>query len=336
GYNGDLHLSWQEEIGGDVTVLRTSTLTSVGWSPPVEVSRGTGWFVNWADFPAVDRLAETNWIAHWRGRDHRGIHIEYSLSADGEHWSTPAVLSGTGVEQGFASAFRPIEGHSVDVPHVVWIDTDRGQSALLSMAVNGEDLKLAVASVCDCCQPSLVASQSGSLLAYRGRSENEIRDIYILRHSGNAWSTPLKVADDNWRIEGCPINGPVVATNSSLVAVAWYTEEGFQPRVQLALAGNDLQFDTPMTVNQEQPLGRTAVAFAGDDSVVVSYLRHADAGRSELCVRRLHDNQWSPVQVLASFSGQGPGFPQLASVNGAVVAAWSNQGRLFTEYVSFD
>src|SRR5919197_741880 len=68
-----------------------------------------------------------------------------------------------------------------------------------------------------------VITSEGVLAAYRNRSDDEVRDIYVSRLVQGRWSEPSVVHADNWRIPACPINGPALAANGRNVAIVWYT-----------------------------------------------------------------------------------------------------------------
>ena len=48
----------------------------------------------------------------------------------------------------------------------------------------------------------------GPLVAFRDRSNQEIRDIHVARVEQGKWTEAVPVHADNWRIEACPVNGP--------------------------------------------------------------------------------------------------------------------------------
>src|SRR5690606_29736243 len=77
--------------------------------------------------------------------------------------------------------------------------------------------------VCDCCQTGHAMARQGPVLVYRGRSADEVRDVLVVRWTGNGWSVPAAVHDDGWRISGCPVNGPQADAAGDTVAVAWFT-----------------------------------------------------------------------------------------------------------------
>ena len=82
-------LSWQRKQQ-DTTILEYSVLTEEGWSKPVEVARGTDWFVNWADIPAVQQVTDAFWAAHYLQRTPGGKYaydVRLRISNDGgKNW----------------------------------------------------------------------------------------------------------------------------------------------------------------------------------------------------------------------------------------------------------
>ena len=53
--------------------------------------------------------------------------------------------------------------------------------------------------VCDCCQTSVAKTQDGPVAIYRDRSEEEIRDIYMVRIVIHLRPVPKPVFADNWQ-----------------------------------------------------------------------------------------------------------------------------------------
>ena len=48
--------------------------------------------------------------------------------------------------------------------------------------------------VCDCCQTAAVSTSGATVIAYRNRTEDEIRDIAIMRRDAQGWSEPVDCA----------------------------------------------------------------------------------------------------------------------------------------------
>ena len=92
--------------------------------------------------------------------------------------------------------------------------------------------------VCECCPTSSVRVKDTLVVAYRNRSLDEIRDIYIARRVGDTWEKSYPVHNDGWSIAGCPVNGPMLSANNSNVALAWYTSANGNPSVKVAFSTN--------------------------------------------------------------------------------------------------
>jgi hypothetical protein len=88
------------------------------------------------------------------------------------------------------------------------------------------------------------------ILAYRDRSEGEIRDISIIRYAGGYWNSPYTLHKDDWTIAGCPVNGPMLANHENNVAIAWYTSPNSTPTVNVAFSKDEgASFDAPLRVD---------------------------------------------------------------------------------------
>ncbi len=129
--------------------------------------------------------------------------------------------------------------------------------------------------VCDCCNTATVATDSLIMVAYRDRSEHEIRDIgYVIKPTGGQWSTPKLVHADNWEITGCPVNGPALAANGAgNIAVVWYTAPA--DRAQILFSRYDPAADTwqpPTLLDDNSPLGRVDLQLADDGTAYATAL----------------------------------------------------------------
>ena len=129
------------------------------------------------------------------------------------------------------------------------------------------------ARVCDCCGTASAQTDEGAVVAYRNRSDDEIRDIYLTRFTNGEWTEPVAVHNDGWRIEGCPVNGPAILARGQEVVVAWFTMADGEPLVKLARSVDQgSQFDPPIRINTENSLGRVDLAWLANGDLVVSYL----------------------------------------------------------------
>lgn len=357
--DGQAVLSWLEPVTDFDWALKFATLQEGGWSAPRQVAVGDDWFVNWADFPSVVPVAGDGWAAHWLVRSAGTTYaydIALALSPDrGASW--PVRLTphddGTPTEHGFVSLFRWGDGLGA-----IWLDgrhmqpdgsaSGNGQGAAQAPG-HGQDKSMSLryarldwsgaigesgeidASVCDCCQTAVALAGEQPVLAYRGRTADEIRDIQVTRHDGERWLPPVVIGNDQWKIPGCPVNGPAIAARGDQVAVAWYAAPNRQARVAVAFsADGGLSFSTPVLVDQGNVSGRVAVVLDSDGAARVSWVaRGVDGGPGQLRLRRVPPaGPPGPVQVVAEGDvSRGAGFPQMVASAGGLVFAWTEPGE---------
>ena len=110
--DGSAVLSWIAPATDGAHALQFSTWTGDGWTAPVTVSTGAGWFVNWADFVSVVPFEDGLWAAHWLEQRPGSVYsydVRIAVSRDdGRSWSAPMSPhdDGTPTEHGFVSMSR--------------------------------------------------------------------------------------------------------------------------------------------------------------------------------------------------------------------------------------
>lgn len=334
--NGSIYLSWVEEKD-DVASLVYAKLAGNSWIDLSEISRGEDWFVNWADFPMLMVNGE-NRTAHWLRMSAEGTY-DYNIEAsffDSMHdsWSDAKVIHSDGVsaEHGFVSMLPLSEQRTM----ITWLD---GRNTKLADEYGQMTLRAGIFEaagntvneweldhrVCDCCQTSSAMTAEGPIVVYRDRSENEIRDIAVTRYSVGQWTAPKTVHEDGWQINGCPVNGPSIAAQSELVAVAWFTAKDDEPKVQLALSsdsGNN--FSSPIEVAHTTTIGRVDTAILESGDIVVSWV---DAGMEDAAiVLSRYSSQGallSQNEITRTSPSRRSGFPIIESVDETVYLTWT-------------
>ena len=338
--DGGLILSWLEEIedpsGATRHRLLVSRLESGKWSSPATVAEGSDFFANWADIPAVAVAADGTLYAHWLAKtaaDTYAYSIFLSRSDDGgASWSPMGTLNDddTATEHGFVSFVTQDDG-----VRAFWLD-GRQMAEGGAMTVRTAMVGLEVGSsevlddrVCECCATDAVMTAQGPVVVTRDRSDEEIRDIGIIRQVGDTWTPSRRIAADEWRIEGCPVNGPAVAAVGDRVAVVWYTAGGDGPKVQIAFS-NDAggSFGSPQIIDGGRPLGRVDLTDDGSDGFLVSWLEGADE-LAEVRLRRFDGGGAGsePRVVARTAPSRASGFPRLARVGDRLYLAWVDIGE---------
>jgi hypothetical protein len=347
--DGRIVMSWVERLGPTRYALRVAVRDANAWSETRTVSEGDNWFINWADFPSVIALRDGSLAAHWlvkSGSSTYAYDVNIARSNDGgKTWTTPIVphTDKTQTEHGFVSLLSLPDGRA----GAVWLDgrnmknindedehAPSPESMTLRYAAIDANGKLSDEAqlderVCECCQTAATLTSEGVIAVYRDRSDSEVRDIYTVRNSQGVWSAPSAVHADNWKINGCPVNGPSIAADDRRVAVTWFTQAGDQARVKLAFSEDaGATFGAPVIVDDGQAVGRVDVLLLPDGSALVCWLSGTvEAG--EIKVRRVaKDGALGPIASIAKTDiSRASGFPRMARLGNTVHFAWTEFGR---------
>jgi hypothetical protein len=342
-------LSWVERQGTKAT-LRFSERTSSGWSPARDVASGDNWFVNWADVPSVMRLDNGTLAAHWlqkSGASTYAYDVRLSHSKDdGRTWSASYTPhhDGTQTEHGFASMFQ-VPGGGLGL---VWLDGRAmtpagaggagheghggGAMSVRSGVFDGQwkqsadmavDLK-----VCECCPTAATVTSDGVIAAFRNRTDDEIRDIYVSRLENGKWSEPRAVHNDNWKINACPVNGPMLSAKGKDVVIAWFTGKVEPGQVFVAFSKDaGRTFAAPIRVDDTGSLGRVDVELMPDGSAMATWLETVEK-RTEFRMRRIEPSgATGPATRIAEVgSSRTSGYPRIARQGNELVFAWIESG----------
>ena len=200
---------------------------------------------------------------------------------------------------GFSSLWGAPNGHVF----AAWIDgRDDDEDALIGTSSIyiarstdfgesfGKNISVAK-GICPCCRPSMAFGQEGEIyLSWRYVFENNSRDMVVAvsRDGGESFGSPVKVAEDDWQIAGCPHTGPQLLQVEDRLYVAWFT------------AGNNREVGVQLSWSDDQAKNFASPVHA---SAGVAYANHpmltqADDGRVLLIFEGRsvgEDDQWGPV-----------------------------------------
>ena len=355
GADGRTYLIWIEPGAEGAHVLKFSRLEGQAWSAPREISRGSQWFVNWADHPSITATPDGSLLAHWlvntgRRQGSYGYGIRVARSTDrGATWSTIFEDGMRNVSDyaGFLT-FAP-GAHAVDGIYLTPLAPDEGASeghdeheaiktlAAVTFNLDGsvKTQKVVDADVCSCCMTDIALTSAGPVAVYRDHLPGDIRDIAIVRRVNGGWTEPTAVARDGWHIAGCPTNGPAVAARGSRVAVAWFTAAQDTPRLKLAFsADGGATFREPLVIDDGRPVGWPDLVMLEDGSVLVSWLERRGEGMGEVLLRRVSSGRkpGPPLAVAESVSGRATGVPHMVRAGDRLLVAW-RRDRVLTASV---
>ena len=353
---GSLSLSWIYSNEGNRSTLNFSQLKEGKWTNTQTMATGSNWFVNWADFPA-HAINENLILSSYLKKSDSGTYtydVILSLQKlSGEKVKEDFLLNTDGVkaEHGFVSI---IPNHNQGF-FITWLDGrntvdkdldgyHKPMTIRFAEITNKGDIideSELDSATCDCCQTSIAVTNKGPVVVYRDRSDKEVRDIYIARKINGIWGVPTPIHNDGWEINGCPVNGPKVASNSNNLAISWFTVSNEKPTVNLSFSkSNGASFGTPIKINDDDAIGRVDVAFLNPQEVLVSYIEGDDVG-TYLRIKKVSiDGKVSaPITISKIDGGRNSGVPQLEILDNEAFIVWTvlkgKKNQLKTVKLSF-
>jgi hypothetical protein len=325
--DGTVAMSWLEGSS-----LKMAAYNNGKWSAPRVIAKRNDFWANWADFPSILRDNRGTWFAHWLQRSGPGTYsydVMITSSADGVKWRTPRVLhtDGTKTEHGFVSMVKlPKEGVAV-----TWLDGREMEKkgpmtlryATLDAALNVREEKVLDPRVCECCTTAMARTNSSMVVAYRDRTEDEIRDISFISLGSGKPISPLH--KDGWKINGCPVNGPQLDAFENTIAAAWFTAADNEPRVLASFSRGRVKFAAPLRIDTKNAVGRVDVIALDGNSALVSWIEGgAEDAAIYARVIRIDGRMDPPMRIAPTSSARGSGFPRMTRSGEYVYIAWTD------------
>ncbi len=341
---GDSEQSVNNSEDKKISQLRFARFTGEGWSKPQTIVAGTDFFANWADLPSIAIAKDGSLYAHWLQKSSGGTYsydVTVAHSIDGgKSWQTngPVHKDKTLTEHGFCSMLADAKGI-----RAFWLDGREmapegggeggghggsGNMTLRTTAINKSNIAPSVlldARVCECCGTSAAMTDNGPVIVYRSRSDDEIRDIYIVRQVGDSWTKPKAIHNDGWQIAACPVNGPSIAANGKQVAVTWFSMANNQQTVKVIFSYDaGATFGKPVIVDNTQPVGRVDIELLETGEVIVSWLdRNLTSGAVYLQRISPNGQKSQPLEVTQLSASRRVGFPKIGRSGASLVVVWT-------------
>jgi hypothetical protein len=174
---------------------------------------------------------------------------------------------------------------------------------------------------CDCCQTSAAITGNGPVVVYRDRSDDEIRDMSIVRFVSGEWTQPKPVYSDNWKIAGCPVNGPRVVSQGDKLAIVWFSMPDSKGQVNVIFSEDSGEtFSQPIRIDEGAAIGRVDITWLNEDNAFVTWME----GTSIKGAKVNNKEKGSASIIATSSESRSSGFPQLTRSGNQLIFAWTD------------
>jgi len=286
---GMVYLSWVEYLNDTTDALRFSTLENGKWTSPKTIAKGSA------------------------GTYDYDVHIAQSFDA-GKTWQASFIphRDSIAAEHGFVSML-PLSANKI---FATWLDgrNTKGEGHTNKEHGHGHHGAMTLRSA--------IFDKSGAL-TQETELDNRICDCCQTRTS------PKKVYNDNWKIAGCPVNGPVIKADGAFVAIAWYSMPKGKAEVKVAFSEDSgATFQPPIKIDRGNPLGRIAIELLPKKKALVSWLEN---GSKEATIRAvkigLHGKIGDDFILAKTDAARDSGFPVMTKTGKQLVFAWTQVGE---------
>jgi len=184
-----------------------------------------------------------------------------------------------------------------------------------------------VGGVCYCCKTAIAQAGDGTLFtAWRHVYPGNFRDMAmsVSRDGGRTFTTPARVSEDQWMLEGCPDDGPALAVDARNVAhIVWPTlvsdQKTAEPTIAVFYASTrDGKSFTPRKRLPTEGVAHHPQIVVGVDGMPTIVWDESAGG-----VRRVVMASGAQMTRQVVSGPQSGVYPSIASTGSAVVVAWT-------------
>ncbi len=245
--------------------------------------------------------------------DKKGAIHTFQLAHQSGKWTKVAFVndvSGTALE-----GLMGIASDNYDNFYAVWLDLrdDKNNKICFSKTTNqGKSwsenkivYKSPYKTVCECCKPSIVVSQSKVFIMFRNLL-NGSRDLHLLQSDdlGINFNKPVKLGNGTWKLNGCPMDGGGLVVNSNNEVETIWQREG-------------LVYFSKLNEEETQiGLGRNC-SISDAEKPILSW-----QDGKKLKVKDTNQNDVFEI-------GEGSSIKTIRATDNKVLCAWEKEGKIF-------
>lgn len=298
-------------FGSPVEVAEGSVIPLSRHRGPRIVSAGSDIVIT----AVVGRTAATG--AHAHGLPSDGDLTAWRSTNGGKSWSQGILINDRpgAATEGLHSLAATSNGRLF----AAWLDKRNGKTELYGALSNDSGKTWAKntliyaspdGTICECCHPSAAFDPDGSVLVMFRNWLGGCRDMYLTRSAdGNQFKAPIKLGNGDWKLNACPMDGGGIAATSHGIVTVWRRE-------------HSLFLARPGQPETEIGTGTDVAVAAGPHGV---YAIWSTPESIEILI---------PGEKIPQATGVKGAYPAIAALEGHVIAAWENDGKIVVQRVS--
>ncbi len=213
----------------------------------------------------------------------------------------------------------------------------------------GDHEQAITGGVCYCCKTAIATGPDGAIYAaWRHVYPGNVRDIAFTmsRDGGRTFTSPTRVSEDRWVLDGCPENGPAIAVDGrGRIHVVWPTlvpgaATDSEPTLALFYASSrdGVQFTARQRIPTDGFARHPQLALTPRGEALVVWDEQIPDGRRVSLAQGVIDDNGTSVFTRRMLNGERRGsYPMVATTEEGAVAVWTTgaagQATVHVEYV---
>lgn len=300
----------------------------------------------------------------WTSKAQTGTVLQTSTSTDGGKTFTPSALV-PGTDVAGNRGWEAIGADASGAVHAVWLDHRRmaapdaskaaaahkhGEGGGATMAAKPDGVAMAQQSdlyfdtitdaaapraitpgVCYCCKTAIAFGKPGQIfLAWRHVYPGNFRDMAfaLSNDGGRTFSSPIRVSQDNWMLEGCPDDGPAMKVDAAgRIHITWpavVSEKGTQTKaIFYAMSTDGKAFQPRVRIPTEGQANHPQLVLGANGALRLAWDEAASGSRRIVTGAGQIDASGKVAFTRTALEGEVGVYPVLAATSAGTVVAWT-------------
>lgn len=185
--------------------------------------------------------------------------------------------------------------------------------------------------VCYCCKTAIAfGRQDQILLAWRHVYPGNFRDMAFTSSAdgGRTFSPPVRVSQDNWMLEGCPDDGPAMASDAAgRIHIVWpavVVDRGTQVKALFhAMSVDGRTFQPRVRIPTQGQANHPQLAVAADGTLRLAWDESGTGTRHIVTGRGVVDADGRVSFTRTALAGEVGVYPMVAAIPAGAMLAWT-------------